>query len=526
MHIPNGKGNIRRTTAHSPFPFLILLLLALVGGLTAGPCAAQSGERIQYLAQEGMVHVWTLKAWKDNALLCEIYRQDEATPDGTDIAAYCGQKVYQKWVSSPPCSTFVENGKTDGCEGSYLTYLGYYYRNYQSYETLPLASITFSIEGCRLGEWCSQAPVITFTAAEPLAGHSIVEIAYESGGTRNSCYESDTCHYRVPITQQEGMWLDYWAVSSYGDESQHHTLHLRNLYRGANGGEYLLDILSPTASSDFAAQTWDIFPTKAHPEGELFHLTASEAELLTHHELFYLAGKLIFTGEVDARACVGSGLLGNNMANTCGQEAAAEESLDWQNRYNSQLFQAARTYQLPPRLVKALIAQESQFWPDPGIQYEYGLGSLSENGVDVLLAWDVSSYLALCAQMYQEDSCAPGYASLSADQRAGLRGLALQAVGTDDEIDLITRVLRANVSQVTQTLDDLVDQPLALLTSYEDLWYFTLVNYHAGNSCLSGGLKSLVESEQDLNFENYCALASNCPTACLFVERVRGYGQP
>ncbi|MEM5775977.1 MAG: hypothetical protein AAGU05_13325, partial [Anaerolineaceae bacterium] len=413
----------------------------------------------------------------------EVYRQDENQPTGQDIQAYCGPKIYEEWASAAPCASFLESGATVDCTGSFVTYQGYFFRDYNLYEPAPKSQSRYLVQNCALGEWCSQKPLMVFTGTEPMPGYSVVEVHVILGGKNYDCYNADTCQLNLPLTTNRGVFAEYWVVSSFGDESEHVSLHIRNLYRGEGGGQYLVDVLSNDAGSlgqtgqtryDYAAVTWDIFPEFAHPNGVLYAIPQNEIDLATRHHLYILAGKLIFTGKVDASSCVQNGLLDNSNANTCGEEKTYQAGLDSQNQYDRQLVEAGIKYGVPPRLVKAIITQESQFWPQPGIQYEYGLGCLSELGVDVMLNWDTEIFLSTCTKQYKEEECSAGYASMTNDQRAVLRGLALRPVGTDQEIDLITRVIRANVTQVDQTIRSHVSQPLTTVTTYEDLWDFTI----------------------------------------------------
>ena len=50
------------------------------------------------------------------------------------------------------------------------------------------------------------------------------------------------------------------------------------------------------------------------------------------------------------------------------------------------------------------------------------------------------------------------------------------------------------------------------LTSYEDLWKFTLVNYNAGAGCLSLALGETIGNNQEINWEN---LSSNLTVVCM-----------
>ncbi|MEJ2759456.1 MAG: hypothetical protein P8046_13330, partial [Anaerolineales bacterium] len=301
------------------------------------------------------------------------------------------------------------------------------------------------------------------------------------------------------------------------------TVHMRNFYRNVNGGEYLVGIIDLEQMENFSAVIWDVFPTLAHPYEKLYSPRTSFSQIKTDHKLYFLAGKLIYTGEVSASNCVNGGLLNNGNANTCGEIVAHDAAVEWQNQFDLKIIQAAANYGIPPMVVKGIIAQESQFWPEADIEYEYGLGYLSEKGVDVLLTWDASSFLSVCLPSFGSEDCAAGYDSLSDDQQAYLQGIVLRAVGTDNEIDLITRLVKANSIQMGQLIENITGQAPGYVSTYEDMWDFTIANYHVGAGCMAEGIEAIADVGETITFEDFCQSNTDCPTACLFVERVKNY---
>ena len=91
---------------------------------------------------------------------------------------------------------------------------------------------------------------------------------------------------------------------------------------------------------------------------------------------------LIQSEQVNASRCLDGGL------SPCGEKVAEAQVIDWQNRYNAQILQAARKYNIPAKLPKAIIAQESRFLADSNDPYEKGLGDITSDGVDMLLLWN------------------------------------------------------------------------------------------------------------------------------------------
>ena len=145
--------------------------------------------------------------------------------------------------------------------------------------------------------------------------------------------------------------------------------------------------------------------------------------------------------------------------------------------------------------------------------------------MDVLLTWDADSFLSVCLPSFGLEECAAGYDNLTIDQKAYLRGIVLRAVGTDREIDLIARVVNANSLQMGTLVGNITGKTPGYVSSYEDMWDFTIANYHVGAGCMADGIEDLSKAGGTITFENFCDISLDCPTACLFVERVKNYSE-
>ncbi len=507
--------------------FLLLALVLVQLGLGAGVQVAQAAlaARVKITDAYGPAYYWILKTWKDHALACEVYVNHEGAPTQEEVQASCDYKVYQDWIKTPVCNDYVEKGETNNCAGAYLVYLGKVNRAYQKVTVLPQAEASFALANCPNREWCDAWPSLRIYGIEPLMGYTITEVHLKTSQRAMVCKGVAGCDFTLPRTTADGIWIEYWAVSSYGDESQHRLLHLRNLYRVENGGQYYLEILSYQVNGDSAAVNWGAFPDLKRADAAFYGDVGSPAELATQNHLFYLSGMLINAGKVDTQECAGGVLLSNGMAGACGEEQAYQTSVAWQNQFDQAIYQAAIKYGLPPRILKGILAQESQFWPDTANKDEYGIGCLTENGIDALLIADMDYYLSACQSLYKAETCASGYGQLTLPQRAALRGMALRAVGTDQEIDLVARVLRAQSVQVGQIVQDQTSNLPGQVAHYEDLWDLSIAGYHAGSGCIKDGVQNLVETDQPVSFKNYCAFASGsvCSSGCAFVEKVKDY---
>lgn len=125
-------------------------------------------------------------------------------------------------------------------------------------------------------------------------------------------------------------------------------------------------------------------------------------ELATSVDYRLLAGRLLWFGIVQADCDGWSGVDPvNGAATDCGMRSARKATVDWQNTYDTDILAAATAYNVPARLLKALIAAETQFWPLwTGEDGERGLTQITDAAADLVL-------------LYVQ----PGYAQLTVDGR-------------------------------------------------------------------------------------------------------------
>jgi hypothetical protein len=211
----------------------------------------------------------------------------------------------------------------------------------------------------------------------------------------------------------------------------------------------------------------------------------------------------------------------NGFANECGERAAAEKVLTYQNQFNGAILETAVALDLPAWLLKGLIAQESQFWPYAYSPYEIGLGQITENGADLLMRWNLNYFVDLCVPLYGEDGCSGGFDQLSKDRQIILRGSALQTAGTEQEIYLIAATLLASAEQTRQMIINVTQQEPGRLMTYEDLWKLTTANYHAGIGCVSEAFETTYELDQSLEWNTIRShLQGECGLAVEYVNQV------
>ncbi len=289
---------------------------------------------------------------------------------------------------------------------------------------------------------------------------------------------------------------------------------------------------SPLAS---CSETWGSFPPVGGPP-EWLTTPSDPSQLKSFVSYYYLAGALIQQGAVDASDCPDNGLQSAGVANECGVTKAQPALVDWQNQFDTEIIQVANDTDVPAQLLKNIFSRESQFWPGMFQSYqEVGLGQLTDKGADTALLWNSSFFSQFCPLVFQTQVCEQGYGNLTPDQQSVLRGAMVQKVNAacpnctagidlsqaNFSISIFARSLLANCGQVGQIIFNTTNQQAGDVSSYEDLWKFTLVNYNAGPGCLVTALQTAYQQGQPLNWENVSSyLEPACQGAIQYVEDV------
>jgi hypothetical protein len=271
--------------------------------------------------------------------------------------------------------------------------------------------------------------------------------------------------------------------------------------------------------------------------------TPSRPEDLTSSIPYYLlAGMLIRNKAVDASSCPNNGMQSYLIADSCGLQVALPFVQVWQNRFDQAIFQVAQDTNIPGQLLKNIFSRESQFWPGIYTTYqEAGLGQLTVNGADTLLTWNPSFFKQFCTAVMDRSVCNNGYSNMTSDEKDLLRGAVVRLVnatcpncpngiGTDQavfSVRVFAESMLANCQQSGQVVDNITHKPLSEVTSYNDMWLFTLVNYNAGSGCLSAAVKSAWDQNFPLDWVHVSGeLPASCSFASIYVDDITLFNMP
>ena len=456
---------------------------------------------------------WQLATWAGGNLVCDLFLRHDAYPAYSDVRESCGDAIMTQWLTTPACNG-ATSGNTGDCEGLLLRYRGQIPVTYVEIVELPGINIDLAPYNCAPGQWCETRPLLEVQATEPLEDFKIQRVHIRVG-EQEKTYSGDTAIFNLPLTDEQGSWLEYWAESSYGDRSERVRVRYRSRVSD-DGATFHFDLLDAAWRNVLPSATllWKVFPPSEGMPSVLVQ-PESPVQLYTTDPYFYLAGYLIQSGQVDASSCSDGGLLLNGAASSCGSDMALAQVIDWQNRYNAQILQAAQKHNIPAMLLKRVIAQESQFMGETNQPYEKGLGYMTAEGVDMIMTWNNSYYLANCLKLFEDYYCSSGYAELDELRQNMLSKYILDKVGTPEEIEMLAAAIYASAAQSGQMVQNISYLEPVYISSYVDMWKISAGNYYGGAGCLSTAIKEVVDEGAHITWD---AIIPHLTPECLLVE--------
>ena len=473
---------------------------------------------------------WWLLRWSDSQPICQVYVEHEGIPEAGEVEYYCGTQIANDWLTTPPCNFSDQVTRAEECPGLYF-HLVHVTPDSREIEVELLPPEVFvDIAGCEPQppeNRCGTLPQLHLIGEEPLPNEQIINIQGYLGPEPFTC-EGRECLLPLPATGTDGIQVQFWAESSFGDTSETFTAQVRVIPWGdfaapdapaQDTPQWYVDILSTQymgKTESTCSQIWSAFPPVGGPPVWLSSPEYPEA-LVSNQPYYFLAGNLIGQGLVDAAACENGGLETQGIANQCGLESARPIINQWQNQFNSEIILIAQDSGVPAQLMKNIFSRESQFWPGFSASYqEAGLGHMSDLGADTVLLWNPSFFSQFCPLILETTRCQQGFGNLDVAEQEMLRGALVQKVNAacpecpqgidlrqaNFSISVFARSLLANCEQVGQIIFNQTQRPAGAVSLYEDLWRFTLVNYNAGSGCLSRAIQAAYNSNYPLTWDN------------------------
>ena len=520
---------------------LCFTMLAALGsaGVFRSVSADDPPERTALIEVDITSFDWWLVRWSDNGIACQLTLEHEGNPTNDEINRICGATVYNQWLKSSGCTGAETGTDTTSCPGYYLQPRSTSDTHKEILVELPPPQVWLTLSGCIIegaANKCEGDPQLRLIGEELLPNESIVRISGQYNGADFSCDASE-CILPIDPTGDQGVAMTFKGDSSFGDSTQEYSALVRVLPWGdlPEVGEeaevrtgYFVDVISTQWRGEqlsSCAAIWQSFPDVQGPPAWL-DTPDDVSELFSSLPLHFLAARLIQNGVVDASGCPGGGLESSNTANLCGVQTAGSALNDWQNQFDEEIMDTSLDTGVPAQLLKNIFARESQLWP--GIYQhveEVGLGQMTENGAEAALLWNPGFYTQFCPLVLAESTCNLGYGNLKKDQQAILRGALVSKVNAscydcpmgidltqaNFSVRVFGETLVGNCAQVDRMIYNLTRQTSGMMSSYVDLWRFTLINYNAGPGCLYSAMSRAWRDGQPLDWQH---VAVNLDEVC------------
>ncbi len=535
---------MKQSKFQTRFAKILITFILLVSLLKPEWVRAEDGSgRKQIIEIAYTEYTWHLLEWQDSSLVCELKVDHPDEPSGEEIYSQCGRAIYYQWFETEPCYEFTGDNP-EICSGLYIFLIGSEEVTQEIVLDLPDPIIQIELSDCNLvpgTDLCTNIPSLLISVEESLPNEEITRVQGSIAGDIFLC-PGNTCELPLQLTNERGVVLQFWAESSFGDSSEHYLGRVR-VSKGTNDTPFAtgwrVEIASGLAdlnNLEGCAGIWQSFP----PLGAVPNWLSNPSYafmLKTSEPYTFLAGQMIQKGYIDASHCEDFGLMDDGYASQCGLEASRDLVYLWQNLFDKFIVESANETGIPSSLLKRIFAKESQFWPETteDLYSEYGFGHLTELGADTTLLWNRDFYDQFCPLVLEVGSCHLGYSQLDDYNQAMLRGALLAEMevslppdisSTDFErmeesVSLFSETLLGNCTQVSQMITYRMKQTPGEIASYEDLWRFTLANYHGGPGCMANAINYVHRQKRALTWENVAiALDDNCPWVLEYVEDI------
>jgi hypothetical protein len=474
------------------------------------------GERVKYVERVFTQYTWQLST-RDGVAVCKVIVTHEGIPTNMEALGQCEKELIP--ATATPTAALPTTTATPGAVATptipasskpididkLLQDVYWRLLRTETIKRVEKVVIPPVIIDIQAPNQPVTEPYITIRAFEPDRNYQITSIQGLVDGNPFTCNQSACDIYLVRDSQ-----ITYWATSTFGDESPHLSATVRL--------SKIQDFYSVAVTSrsmyyryvDVGLDAWKGIYQGNAPSWTF--LPQSPAQLYINKALHLLASKLIAIGIVNTQDCPNGGITYSGAPNACGIEKSQPASEIWQNRFNNVIWNASRDSGVSAKLIKAMIEQETQFWPErarPNIYDEFGLAQLNELGADVSLRWNQELYQRICSAILAQ--CPEYYASLSTFSQAMIRGALLQLVDSncptcqfgldlnkaEESIYILADSLKANAYQTGYIMEQ-----RGLRASYEDLWRFTVLSYHAGYNCLEYAVATSALYQEPITWGN------------------------
>ncbi len=252
-------------------------LFPITSTKAAQPATPPGPDRVTPITVDYTAYDWWMATWNKNKVVCSLSVDHEGQPTLEEIYQNCDTNVYTTYRDQAPCDLV---GDKRHCEGYYLFLVDTHKSQRVITVTLPAPEVWLTLEGCdsvsRSGtNVCENDPILVLKGEEPLPNEHIVGIEGTMDGQPFKC--DPTCKLQLAATDANGVLLEFWAWSSYGDSSEVFKAQVRVAPADQNNPDqtsWYVDVLSSQWKGVRIAScsdTWQSFPPVGGTPGLVEH---------------------------------------------------------------------------------------------------------------------------------------------------------------------------------------------------------------------------------------------------------------
>lgn len=159
----------------------------------------------------------------------------------------------------------------------------------------------------------------------------------------------------------------------------------------------------------------------------------------------------------------------------------------WQNQFDKDIIAASKITNVPPMVLKYIMAKESQLWPLWSGIDEVGLIQLSDPGADLVLSWNDGIYNIFCPMAINKYLCLYGYGYLDPTYQQMIRDVfrrSLIIYGTPQ--DGISKI-KSDIPIYSEILETYYFAVAQSLYPIKPDWDYVMAAYHSGIECIRSG---------------------------------------
>ena len=210
--------------AHRLFTLSLLLAFAGLALASAPRAAAQTAgptgpDRYSVTVVDYTKYIWWMFYTGEDDVECKIVVDHEGLPTPGEVYVDCGEDLYEKWITQKPCL----EANLNLCTGLYLHLVDTKPAQKEISTLLPPPTVQVTLENCdpvytSYTSICASDPILVLTGIEPLPDYQITGIEGLYEGQPFVC--DAVCRLQLPVTDEDGYIIQFWANSSYGDTSE------------------------------------------------------------------------------------------------------------------------------------------------------------------------------------------------------------------------------------------------------------------------------------------------------------------